>query len=126
MDRYQEALNKIKIMGDKDLYNEHHVEWANILQEFLDQNKPLTLDECYKKWEEKGWHIHQYYRNEITCSAIQISQYIPSRKDNGFQLEIHIQFKPLNVLCNFGMGIDEFNLLTKTIKALEKENVQDE
>lgn len=122
MNKIQETIDKIKNMGDKDLYNERHLEWANILQDFIDQNKTLTLNDCIKEWEEKGWHIHQYYHNEITCDAIQISKYIPSRKDNGFQLEIHIKFKPLNVFCNFGMDIEEFNLLSKTLKALEAEN----
>lgn len=37
MNKYQEALNKIKIMGDKDLFNEFHIKWADTLQELVDK-----------------------------------------------------------------------------------------
>lgn len=40
MTKYQEALNKIKNMGDKDLYNEFHLKWVNILQELVDKSTP--------------------------------------------------------------------------------------
>lgn len=40
MNKYQEALNKIKNMGDKDLYNERHLEWCNTLQELVDKETP--------------------------------------------------------------------------------------
>jgi len=40
MNKYQEALNKIINMGDKDLYNEHHLEWADTLQELVDKATP--------------------------------------------------------------------------------------
>lgn len=40
MNKYQEALNKIKNMGDKDLFNEFHIEWVNILQELVDKETP--------------------------------------------------------------------------------------
>lgn len=43
MNKYQEALKNIKIMGDKDLYNEFHIEWANTLQELVDKATPKKL-----------------------------------------------------------------------------------
>lgn len=43
MNKYQEALDKIKIMGDKDLYNERHLEWCNTLQELVDKETPKKL-----------------------------------------------------------------------------------
>lgn len=41
MNKYQEALNKIKNMGDKDLFNEFHIEWVDTLQELLNKTTPL-------------------------------------------------------------------------------------
>lgn len=41
MNKYQEALNKIKNMGDKDLYNEFHLEWVKTLQELVDKTNPV-------------------------------------------------------------------------------------
>ena len=41
MNKYQESLNKIKCMGDKDLWNERHLEWADTLQELIDKYNEL-------------------------------------------------------------------------------------
>lgn len=35
-DKYHNAIDKLKHMGDKDLYNERHLEWLNILQELVE------------------------------------------------------------------------------------------
>lgn len=40
MNKYQEALNNLKNMGDKDLYNERHLEWAGTLQELVYKATP--------------------------------------------------------------------------------------
>lgn len=40
MNKYQEALNNFKNMGDKDLYNERHLEWIETLQELVDKETP--------------------------------------------------------------------------------------
>ena len=41
MNKYIEALNKLKIMGDKDLYNERHLGWIGTLQELVDKATPM-------------------------------------------------------------------------------------
>ena len=52
MNKYQEALDNIKNMGDKDLYNERHLKWAEILQEAIDKaNKYDELQKVYFKNE---------------------------------------------------------------------------
>lgn len=43
MNKYQEVLNKIKNMGDKDLYNERHLEWCDTLQELVDKSTPKKV-----------------------------------------------------------------------------------
>lgn len=43
MNKYQEALNNLKTMGDKDLYNERNTEWCNILQELVDKETPKRI-----------------------------------------------------------------------------------
>jgi hypothetical protein len=40
MNKYQKALDNLKTMGDKDLYNERNTEWCNILQELVDKETP--------------------------------------------------------------------------------------
>lgn len=41
MNKYQEDLDKIKNMGEKDLYNERQLLWANTLQELVDKETPM-------------------------------------------------------------------------------------
>ena len=43
MNKYQEALNKIKNIGEKDLYNERNILWANTLQELVDKETPMKV-----------------------------------------------------------------------------------
>lgn len=44
MNKYQEALDKLKHMGDKDLYNERHLEWSKTLQELVDKATPKKIN----------------------------------------------------------------------------------
>lgn len=43
MNKYQKALDNLKTMGDKDLYNERNTEWCNILQELVDKETPKKI-----------------------------------------------------------------------------------
>jgi predicted RNA-binding Zn-ribbon protein involved in translation (DUF1610 family) len=43
MNKYQEALNKFKCIGEKDIWNDHHLEWADTLQELVDKATPKKL-----------------------------------------------------------------------------------
>ena len=43
MNKYQKALNNLKTMGDKDLYNERNTEWCNILQKLVDKETPKKV-----------------------------------------------------------------------------------
>lgn len=57
MNKYQEALDKIKNMGDKDLFNEFHIEWVNTLQKLVDKEtskKPSFLN--YGGYKLGNWH----------------------------------------------------------------------
>lgn len=60
---YQEALDNLKIMGDKDLYNERHLEWAKILQEAVDKANKYDEKETPKKVKIKNhgklFHIYE-------------------------------------------------------------------
>ena len=114
MDKYQETLDKIKIMGDKDLYNERHLEWASTLQEFIDQNKPLTLDECIKEWERLGYtgsidklRIHMYKQLFGVTTTLNIIHIFRS-EDRRYDFNMDGYFTK-----------EESILLTKTLKALE-------
>lgn len=50
MNKYQEALNNLKNMGDKDLYNERHLEWADTLQELVDKATPKKPEQRSQIW----------------------------------------------------------------------------
>lgn len=120
MNKYQEALNDIKC----DAYNfiENNYDDAfkmvynkqfKLLQELVDQNKPLTLEECIKEWEEKGYkyykgknHIHFRYLNE--CGSYDEYIFLPTE----------LYYVANNTKVTFEM----FQLISKTLKALEVEN----
>lgn len=53
MNEYQEALDKIKNMGDKDLFNEFHIEWANTLQKLIDEHQQLKKENQKLKKENQ-------------------------------------------------------------------------
>ena len=59
MNKYQEALNKLKNLGDKDLYNEYYLEWTNVLQELVDKETPMK-----PKIEQQ----HDYVECHYVCS----------------------------------------------------------
>lgn len=120
MDKYQEALDKIKIMGDKDLYNERHVEWANILQEFIYQNKPLTFDECIKEWEEKGFEIISHTKERFEVYKQWIEKINHCSHHTSAKVVIEKDF--FYIVGQFSSEYTQ--LLIKTLKALEAEDAQ--
>lgn len=62
--KYQEALDEIKKMGDEDLHNELHKYWANILQELVDRENPnKTAKEMF---EDLGYELH--YEDEYNIA----------------------------------------------------------
>lgn len=71
--KYQEALNKIKNMGDKDLFNEFHIEWANTLQKLIDEHQQLKEENQKLKDKETPKkpirHLRSLYRCE-NCEEI--------------------------------------------------------
>lgn len=58
---YQEALTKIKNMGDKDLYNEFHLEWAKKLQELVDKHEEL---------EQENFDLRNKLNTEEECCSM--------------------------------------------------------
>lgn len=111
MERYQEALDKLKNLGDKDLYNERYVEWANILQEFVDQHKPLTLEECIKEWEDDGYVFDNFYDDRIALCDNQSSKKIIISKN--MKLLISSYYKEIPAPLSF----KEIERILRTIKA---------
>ena len=69
MDKYQEALNKIINMGDKDLYNDHHLEWANTLQELVDKATPKKPEQFGNNGYCPKCHylVHSFYEYCCWC-----------------------------------------------------------
>ena len=115
MNKYQEALNKLKHRGERfgqDLYDTAKDE-IDILQDLIDQNKPLTLEECIQEWEERGWKYYydDYYNwhcftNKRVKNIIKIDD-----KDNRYWTSKMVF-----------IDIELNELLSKTLKALEVEN----
>lgn len=113
MNKYQEVLNELKDLVHSELdgtkmLNKYLV-YCNTLQDFIDQNKPLTLDECIKEWKEKGWGWDEYKREIVIYEHKSMKQIFIDRKDNTWWSEFYISFE----FCH---------LLSKTLKALEREN----
>lgn len=74
----------------------------------------MTEQEVFKEWHKLGYHIHHFYDNDTgIIKAKRVTKYIPSKKDNGFQLEIYCDFNSKTYSCNFNMTMQEHQLLHK-------------
>lgn len=122
MDKYQEAINKIKHITenacncpDPFTYSEttEIINQCNTLQELVDQNKSLTLEECIKEWEKREWiqrentkglYFSKYNEEEISFAYI-----LFDLEDKTFYAELDID-------------LETSELLHKTLKAL---NIKD-
>lgn len=113
-DKCQEALgyfirwlNPIEEDFNQETYRKHR----NNLQDLIDQNKPLTLDECIKEWEERGWSCrkNEYYNWFLFTKGYD---------------EICFDYKRINYECEntFKIDLELHNLIGKTLKALEVTN----
>ena len=69
----------------------------------------LTLDECVKEWNKKGWLV-SIHKREIVISA------------NRSLAEISIDRKDKAYWCSHYLSFELHYLLTKTLKALEDKN----
>ena len=118
MNKYQEALDELKDLVHSELdgtkmLNKHLV-YCNTLQELINQNKPLTLDECIKEWEERGFVFNDYDELLIFDSVA---------KD--IAIEIFTNHRWIMVWDYDRNEIESLDfdlvfLLSKTIKALEE------
>lgn len=124
MNRYQEALNKVKekfVISLQCLTSEDknkQMKYVNILQELVDTTKPPTLEEVKKEWEALGY---TWEENEIyICISIEDS-IDESLKD------IYIDKKHKSYECfdeddadsiSLQLTLKEHQLLTKTFRAL--------
>lgn len=61
MNKYQESLDKLGRMGDKDLYNEFHLEWVNTLQELVDKHENL---------EQENFDLRNKLNTEEECCVM--------------------------------------------------------
>lgn len=118
--KYQEALNNYSENVDYRDYSTKTVDIVNesydTLQELVDQNKEYTLEEVKKMWEELGYECWE--PNEKTfCVA---------NEDNE-EIEFSLKPKLYYTVSDWSIIIDTklHDLITKTLKALEKENNHD-
>ena len=117
---YQEAINELyKQRSERYKVHHKHKDWnkeiieydkvgysLSILQELVDENKQLTFEECIKEWEERGWEWAR------TTTMIYIS-HLAKKKSLGITSN--------NIVKLIGLDLQELELLTKTLKALEIE-----
>lgn len=85
------------------------------------EKRNLTLEEVKKEWEELGWYWHYFYNENGIANKYRITKYVPSRKRDGsgdYQLEIYLCNNTKTFNINFNMDMQEYQLLTKTFKAL--------
>lgn len=128
MDKYQEALNKIKYIIDsinsfKDpfVYNEsiklskHY----DALQELIDQNKKPTFKECIEEWKALGYEwVEGYYINGYEIYLLL------SFENKNKTIMIYPKSESYKYIDNeidgtvADISFQENQLLTKTFKAL--------
>ena len=121
----QEAVKELKDFVHSELDGtrmlDRYLKHCDTLQELVDQNKEYTLEECKKMWEDLGyeWRIPKKYphmiwlvdddEEEKWILTIKINtqskKYWKIRGDSSFE----------------AFTFEEHDLITKTIKALEKE-----
>lgn len=135
MNKYQEAINELyKQRAERYKVHQKHKDWSKeikeydkvgealeTLQELVDQTKTPTLEEVKKEWEELGWYWHYFYNENGIANKYRITKYVPSRKRDGsgdYQLEIYLCNNTKTFNINFNMDMQEYQLLTKTFKAL--------
>lgn len=85
------------------------------------EKRNLTLEAVKKEWEELGWYWHYFYNENGIANKYRITKYVPSRKRDGsgdYQLEIYLCNNTKTFNINFHMDMQEYQLLTKTFKAL--------
>ena len=119
--KYQEALDNYSENVDYRDYSTKTVDIVNesydTLQELVDQNKEYTLEECKKMWEENGYEWVKKYHIHIK---------LPLAEDEVIYNEIAINPKTKAYFKRYGLiTYQEHNLITKTLKALEKEENHD-
>lgn len=131
MNKYQEALeyfikwlNPIEEDFNQEIYRKHR----NNLQGLINQSKPLTLDECIKKWEEKGFETIErenyiIFRHHKTYKTIEIYLVNLSYKTYEWYDEKRPIADKLNIDEAQFITYDIHNLITKTLKALEEEKM---
>lgn len=120
-EKYQEALNELKDLVHSELDGtkmiSKYLVYCNTLQDLINQNKPLTLDECIKEWERLGYtgsidklRIHMYKQLFGVTTTLNIIHIFRS-EDRRYDFNMDGYFTK-----------EESILLTKTLKALEVHN----
>lgn len=107
---YQKALDNIKsieVYPEENIYVSDYDE-VDVLQELVDQTKTLTIEEVKKEWEEKGWEWSR------TTTLIYIA-HLTQKKSIGITSNNLVKI-------NGWLDLQELELLTKTLKALEGKN----
>lgn len=112
--KYQEALDNVKIapsfMGGNTKYSTHlnsatpFLEDISTLQELVDKEKPFTLEEVKKEWEELGY-VCEEGASHLTLRYKGSNNIIHIWEDHTYRVDDWLTFQ-------------EHQLLTKTFKAL--------
>ena len=114
MNKYQEALNKIKEQfGCDPAYYGLNCEFET-LQKLVDQTKTPTEEEIIKEWEELGY---EWWYNKKE-NVIELNKY---EKTNGMILllgKIEIDLDDKEYWSDICFNMKEHQLLTKTFKYL--------
>lgn len=117
MSKYQEALDYVNksvctAMACLGINDKKTREYLHTLQDLIDQSKPLTLDECIKEWEERGFEYENHKSYIIFIDKIDKISFAFLFDFKCYEIENHSE-EPLVI------EIDLHNLIHKTLKALE-------
>ena len=128
MSKYHEAYKLASNLAPKDILDKKVRKDVDLVKEACDKadkydekEKSPTIEEAKKEWEDLGWNWHYFYNENGIWNKYRITKYVPSRKrdDSGdYQLEIYLCDNTKTFNINFDMDMQEYQLLTKTFKAL--------
>lgn len=127
---YQEALDNLIVIERANSFKKigtfYHTN-CDLLQELVDKEKPYTLEEVKKEWEELGyeWRIQKEYPHMIWL--------VNDDEEEKWVLTIKINTQSKKFWKKWGdlsiepFTLQEHQLLTKTFRALgwDKENNND-
>jgi hypothetical protein len=126
MNKLQKAFDKLGVVLET-IINDYMLTPTEInkikkqyktIQELINQQSNSTFKECIKEWEEKGYEVWHHNKENV----IEFDKYDKSNGHLFFLGKIEIDLDDKEYWSDLCFNLEECQLLTKTLKALEVED----